>query len=1178
MNATKVGNVDNATLLTTDDDDSVYEQKLPKNSFQLFKKKIKHRFGNKKGNNKSKNKNDRYSSQMNDDMSRTISDTNDNTFTDTLQRSNYDDNLNSISSISSTCFTAAQVAQHDIKINLMNDQFDHGIFSHAIDRSAIISHDNDDNDNDHNDNDNNIDDDNDNGAALLKSMAGDEEKIVEMKSRKRKNPLFLNLGQAVRINKFCHARPIAGVKYFKEISAKYGNGLAVLIPIYNETPAQLERTLMSIWRSHQCLCEKSLNRWNKKPFNICIILDGWFEANESMRKYLKKIFSKKIIVDVNDHDDADDNDDDADGKEEEEEEEAQEKKSKEKRKDKGKQKKQKRMFWWDYYKEFDINSYNKEKDGSVTFIIEKQITNYLSFFTLQYYRNNKYKKERRISKQARLHITLIIKIDKRRLDNSYEWFLSKKCGFASKLQCKYILLTTPYIMFKIDTLYKLIKYLDCHSNYCGITGRQCIMNRRRQYREEIESSLSIEYFLRLTQIYLNEFNQSVFNPTYNMIGFLPLLPKECALYNTKFFLNNNVLDWYFNFVNRTPIQTGIINANFRLQPDRILTYAAILKSQTKSDTKSHNLRNDNYSNSNSNSNLNLNNLKIGYRRNALYYFQAQTQMECYIFEKRKLINSTFAGYIYLLFSSPKHYWYWKRVTIFRKIIIFCFLLLSLFQMIGLIITPALSFRIFNLCLRYLCQLSNIDEKNQTLQVTVIFLCFAIWTLHIVVHNTHKFNRNLVTFLYFLSFVITSAIVTCLIDIIAIKQYNFQQAMEVLNLDNNDKLLNYSFATKIVYLICFTIIGPFICCLLSDIGNFRGFGLLCKTIIPFVFSFFLLIPWFSSYAFARCWDLTLTNRGDNDDNNDDSKEIDTTGDAVMRIENDYKVDIDIDIDSKDIDVDQDSYSNDDHTYADDGDCNGNEKLMDGELIDDSSSSLSSDGIDDVHYKKHSKNKTKLQIKTEKAQRKKRKQFEQQRKKQKEKEKEKLMQQENSSDDSDDSDDSDNLGDDSDDDGDDDNSSLATYENDDSDSDSNGSNDSDSESDSDNSIAETEEILIPETTEMEIVKSKFRNESKWIVLFIICCNIGVYMMGIYYNILVITGILTIIAIFIVFSIIALIFGAIKDCIDCLCNSCWSCLCRKCTCCRWKDKNSKSKRKATTYDEFDHYMRAQYDKNSK
>ena len=50
---------------------------------------------------------------------------------------------------------------------------------------------------------------------------------------------------------------------------------------------------------------------------------------------------------------------------------------------------------------------------------------------------------------------------------------------------------------------------------------------------------------------------------------------------------------------------------------------------------------------------------------------------------------------------------------------------------------------------------------------------------------------------------------------------------------------------IFYLFLFTIVSPFLCAILVD----RGFKLLCKT------CFYLMIAWFSSYAFARCWTLT-----------------------------------------------------------------------------------------------------------------------------------------------------------------------------------------------------------------------------------------------------------------------------------------------------------------------------------
>ena len=125
-------------------------------------------------------------------------------------------------------------------------------------------------------------------------------------------------------------------------------------------------------------------------------------------------------------------------------------------------------------------------------------------------------------------LSLIVKIDNRRQHNSNEWFLGKS-GFCDAFKCEYLFCTDAYTRFD-KRMSDLVRYLDNHETYAGVTGRPRAMTRGDQGVKNVEFRLSTEYLLRLTQLYDFELAGSVFNPTYHLISFLPVLPGPRGLF------------------------------------------------------------------------------------------------------------------------------------------------------------------------------------------------------------------------------------------------------------------------------------------------------------------------------------------------------------------------------------------------------------------------------------------------------------------------------------------------------------------------------------------------------------------------------------------------------------------------------------------------------------------------
>ena len=441
-----------------------------------------------------------------------------------------------------------------------------------------------------------------------------------------------------------------------------------------------------------------------------------------------------------------------------------------------------------------------------------------------------------------MQITLIIKIDNRRKHNSHEWFL-KESGFARAFKSEYFFCTDAYTIFAQNTLYELVSYLDSHPNCTGVTGRQRAMSRSMQRRKEIEPCISPEYLLRLTQTYEFELSGCVFNPTYDLIGFLPVLPGPCGLYRSKDVLGNkfskdgNAIGWYFDIVNASPNENGLILGNLSIAEDRVLTYASVLKCE------------NNY------------NPVLAYVPNALFYFEAETSMDRFVYQRRRWINGTFAGYVFLLLSQPWHLWNWQTNNCCRKIFVYFILFLNLIQQLALIISPVLSFIIFNFSVSYLLDVvssGNRNTDNTTYSKnTFLFAIGLLWCIHVIGHHFHKFHKTIFLFLQILSVIMALTFFAAMGHIVGMSIFGDKNFQSSLKLEEMSDIMFY----VLIGLTLFTLIAPFICSILVDLGtkDCQAFLLLIKAAIPFYLSFYLMIPWFSSYAFVRCWDLTWGNR-------------------------------------------------------------------------------------------------------------------------------------------------------------------------------------------------------------------------------------------------------------------------------------------------------------------------------
>ena len=459
--------------------------------------------------------------------------------------------------------------------------------------------------------------------------------------------------------------------------------------------------------------------------------------------------------------------------------------------------------WWKYFPE--LNNYNNDTQLNMnsTFIIERE-----------HYMESLINPQETLTKDRKMmKITLIVKANNRRKHNSHEWFLSET-GFAEVTKAKYLFLTDAFTLYAEKCLYYLVNDLDKNKYLCGVTGRQRVMMRDQQ--GSTESIFSIGYVWRMVQLYDFEYANTGYNGAFALGGLLPVIPGPCGLYRSSDLLQNRVRDSYFDIVNEEPSNTGIVLGNLRIAEDRILTYYAVTKNSEEK--------------------------YLGFNPLAVFYFEAETDIQKFILQRRRWINGSVAGYIYLLFQKFSDFKEWN-VSIFRKIYVWILLMtqLIIYGMVG--IGPGISLKIMYFGINYFLSYYKVDIN---LVLILLFVCiWAIYIVHVFVHHKNKFNYLIIYVLILFSLVTSLVLYAVLFHFVFIASN--QPFVEMLKN-----------AHPIVYMAIATFVAPFIISLFLT-GRGHSFMYMIKSVIQYTLFVPLLVAWFGSYAYSRVWDLSWGNR-------------------------------------------------------------------------------------------------------------------------------------------------------------------------------------------------------------------------------------------------------------------------------------------------------------------------------
>eukprot|EP01084_Bolivina_argentea_P227941 385056_1 len=222
------------------------------------------------------------------------------------------------------------------------------------------------------------------------------------------------------------------------------------------------------------------------------------------------------------------------------------------------------------------------------------------------------------SSECRMNLSLMIKMENGGKHNSQEWFMNPKSGFIEAMKSDYFLLMDCFTLFDKKCLTQLFSTISSNPNISCVTGRQRVMSEKQQ---NISLSIfSIQYILQCYQCFDCEVSSPLENAPFDLFNFQPVIPGPCGLYRSKHVFNGNVINKYFELMNKSNASTELISGNLRLVEDRLLPYTVILS-------------NADY--------------KMKYVSTAVFYYDPQLTLKSFLLQRRRWINGQFAGFIHL---------------------------------------------------------------------------------------------------------------------------------------------------------------------------------------------------------------------------------------------------------------------------------------------------------------------------------------------------------------------------------------------------------------------------------------------------------------------------------------------------------------------------------------------------
>lgn len=452
--------------------------------------------------------------------------------------------------------------------------------------------------------------------------------------------------------------------------------------------------------------------------------------------------------------------------------------------------------------------------------------------------------------ERRLKLSLILKADNRRKHNSAEWMLS---AFAAQLTgtyheekntwrsraCDYVLLTDAGTLFDRLCLRTMVNYMQRNPQCSGCTGRQRVMTAAEQDCDD-ENWISVAKLFRIIQCADYEASYAMYTGAFALIGCLPVLPGPCAFIRYSHLVSSvrvrtpvnstatmhqqlraaaGVWDEYtqsplehFREVVQTSIHdTDLVLSNVKIAEDRIPSYSLITHGPKGAYTT--------------------------WVEGASFKFQAETQFELWVKQRRRWINGAFASYVWNVFSHPE-YIHRSKQPWYRRFLIFMLYFCQLINYSLACLAPAVFGAAFYLALEAL------DDESHSLDPYIITAAslYSAYTLFFAwIHRYWDFIKPL---FYFTALINAGVIATTVASLI--REFILKGAVQP------------SIARMIIMWSAVGVTAaPFILGVIS--GNFRSVALLLLYAIPYYLFLPTLVGSFSLYSMARLHDVSWGNR-------------------------------------------------------------------------------------------------------------------------------------------------------------------------------------------------------------------------------------------------------------------------------------------------------------------------------
>jgi hypothetical protein len=249
-------------------------------------------------------------------------------------------------------------------------------------------------------------------------------------------------------------------------------------------------------------------------------------------------------------------------------------------------------------------------------------------------------------------------------------------------------------------LVKLTAHLEANAGTSAVCGRQRVMSAYLQNKgtEKPRSGELLarptEYMLRQVQTYDFEADHPVSKAAFDFLGWLPVLPGPCGMYRFEDLCESTEKhplsrrDKYFELVNRESEDCGLVLSNLKIAEDRIPSLYAVFHETGA--------------------------FKTHWVHDAVFYFEAETELRDLVLQRRRWLNGTNAGYLHIMLNVRKYIWS-SQHSLTMKLCTTIMLAMQLLQIAVLSLGPSIFASILFAILFYVftpaCPFTDLYERE-----------------------------------------------------------------------------------------------------------------------------------------------------------------------------------------------------------------------------------------------------------------------------------------------------------------------------------------------------------------------------------------------------------------------------------------------------------------------------------